>query len=330
MHITRRALLGSAASLVAHRVSRAASESPRQRNFDLKYEAAVTNIPAGAQHFQFWMPVAHADEFQKIELLGVEAPVAYSMGTGVNGNQILFIGEAPAGADRVAVKLRFHVTRRERIVRLVSTGSGSASLTQEERSRYLHPDRLVPLDDTIRKWAREVTDAANARTDLEKARAIYNHVVATVKYDKSGKGWGHGDIYYACENRRGNCTDFHAIFIGYARAVGVPARFTIGFPVPAQRGEGRIAGYHCWAEFFANGIGWVPVDASEASKDPSRREYFFGALDENRVAFSRGRDLVLTPPQEGEPLNYFIFPYAEIDGKPSAGIETTVAYHDLA
>ena len=329
MHITRRALLGSMACLVA-RNSQAASDSARERNFELEYQAALTGIPPKTQQLKLWMPVAHADVFQKVELLKVETPAPYSMETGANGNQILHIGKAPADADRLAVKLRYRLTRRERIVRISSTGLETTSLTAEERSRYLQPDRLVPLDDTIRKWAREVVDAAGARTDLEKARAIYNHVVATVKYDKTGKGWGRGDIYYACENRRGNCTDFHAIFIGYARAMGVPARFTIGFPVPAQRGEGRIAGYHCWAEFFAAGNGWVPVDASEAAKDPSRREYFFGALDENRVEFSRGRDLVLNPPQQGEPLNYFVFPYAEIDGKPQAGIETTVSYRDSA
>jgi len=318
------------ACLVGRPRAEAASESVRERNFELQYESSLNNIPVGAEHFKFWMPVAHADTFQKIELLDVEAPVPYSMETGANGDRILYIGKAPTGADRLRVKLRFRVSRRERMVRTVSTGTGSASLTEQQRSRYLQPDRLVPLDDTIRKWAREVVDTANARMDLEKARAIYNHVVATVKYDKTGKGWGRGDIYYACENRRGNCTDFHAIFIGYARAVDVPARFTIGFPVPAQRGEGRIAGYHCWAEFFAAGVGWVPVDASEAAKDPSRREYFFGALDENRIEFSRGRDLVLNPPQQAEPLNYFIFPYAEIEGKPQAEIETTVSYRDLA
>lgn len=91
---------------------------------------------------------------------------------------------------------------------------------------------------------------------------------------------------------------------------------------PVSRGMGIAA--------FAAGIGWIPVDASEAAKDPSRREYFFGALDENRVEFSRGRDLVLNPPQQGEPLNYFIFPYAEIDGTPQPEIETTVSYRDLA
>jgi transglutaminase-like putative cysteine protease len=164
---------------------------------------------------------------------------------------------------------------------------------------------------------------------VEKARAIYNHVVATVKYDKSGTGWGRGDIYYACDARRGNCTDFHAIFIGYCRAVGIPARFAIGFPLPADRGAGQVSGYHCWAEFYAKGIGWVPVDASEAAKNPAKREYFFGAHDENRIEFSQGRDLTLAPKQHGEPLNYFIYPYVEIDGKPSSSLEKSFAYRDL-
>jgi transglutaminase-like putative cysteine protease len=330
MVLTRRTVLASAACLLARRRAAAEGPAPRDRRFNLQYEATVSNIPGGAQQLYFWMPVPHDDTFQNIERLTVETPVPYTIKTGANGNQILHISKVPAGADRLPVKITFRATRRERIVRPIASRDSDMTLRVQERSAYLQPDRLVPLDDTIRKWAREVVDAAKARTDMEKARAIYNHVVATVKYDKSGTGWGRGDIYYACDNRRGNCTDFHAIFIGYSRAVSVPARFAIGFPLPGQRGEGRIAGYHCWAEFFAEGAGWVPVDASEAAKDPSRREYFFGALDENRVEFSRGRDLVLAPPQQGEPLNYFVYPYTELDGKPYTGVETTVMYRDLA
>lgn len=186
----------------------------------------------------------------------------------------------------------------------------------------------MPLDETIIKWAKEVVTQADAKTDLEMARATYNHVVSTVKYDKSGKGWGRGDIYYACDASRGNCTDLHAIFIGYARAVGIPARFAIGFPLPADRGAGKIAGYHCWAEFCAKGIGWVPIDASEAAKNPAKREYFFGAHDENRIELSRGRDLTLSPPQAGEPLNYFVYPYVEVDGKSYGDLETKYTYSD--
>ena len=163
---------------------------------------------------------------------------------------------------------------------------------------------------------------------MEQARAIYDHVIATVKYDKTGTGWGRGDIYYACDARRGNCTDFHAIFIGYCRALGIPARFAIGVSLPADQPSGQISGYHCWAEFYSKTAGWVPIDASEAAKKPEMRGYFFGAHDENRIEFSVGRDLLLYPRQE-QPLNYFVYPYGEADGKVFSLTSPTVTYTDL-
>src|ERR1022692_1070239 len=207
----------------------------------------------------------------------------------------------------MALTMRFDAVRKERIQTLpgplpyaIASPGYVPDLT-----RYLQPDRLVPLDDTIRHWAREVVDAAGAKTDLEMARAIYNNVVATVKYDKSGKGWGNGDIYHACDVRRGNCTDFHAIFIGYARAVGIPARFVIGFPLPADRGAGKIAGYHCWAEFYAKGIGWVPGAGAEAPKNPGKAEFFFGRPEGNPGGPRKGPVVLPAPKQRGPPFNFF-------------------------
>jgi len=294
----------------------------------MEYSASIGPLAAGTGQVDLWMPVPHDDPYQRIEHLEVTSPVPYRIDVDEIGNRILHLRLERPSSDPVRVTLRFEATRREHRQELTAAPGSMHEEAPQDLARWMKPDRLVPLDSQIRAWANEVVAAAGAQTDLEKARAIYNHVVATVKYDKSGQGWGRGDIYYACENRRGNCTDFHAIFIGYARAVGIPARFSIGLPLPAARGAGQIGGYHCWAEFYAKGIGWVPVDASEAAKDPSRREYFFGAHDENRVEFSRGRDLVLVPPQKGEPLNYFVNPYAEADGKP-INVERTVSYRDL-
>jgi transglutaminase-like putative cysteine protease len=194
-------------------------------------------------------------------------------------------------------------------------------------ARWLEPDRLVPLDGRIHRLAAEVT--AGRRTDAEKARAIYDYVVDTMSYDKSGTGWGNGDVYWACDRRRGNCTDFHALFTGLARAAGIPAKFAIGLPIPPERGAGRVAGYHCWSEFWLDGYGWVPVDASEARKHPEKREYFFGAHDPDRVQLTEGRDLVLRPAQHGPPLNFFVYPYVEVDGEPFAGVEQELSYRDL-
>jgi transglutaminase-like putative cysteine protease len=313
-------------------MSQVRASSPRERKFEFEYVATIKDIPTGTKNVELWLPVAQDSPFQKITDMQIESPYPYKMRTAEYGNKVLHISLNNPEQSSFTITMRFNATRKEHVQeRLLQT---NFSATKEPRdpnmARWLQPDRLVPIDGKIKQWAQEVVTAAGAKTDLEKVRAIYNHIVATVKYDKTGQGWGRGDIYYACDARRGNCTDFHAIFIGYCRALGIPARFAIGFPLPADRGAGQVSGYHCWAESYIKGIGWVPVDASEAAKNPSKREYFFGAHDENRVEFSMGRDLTLNPRQAGEPLNYFIYPYAEADGKPLATIDKHFAYRDLS
>jgi transglutaminase-like putative cysteine protease len=98
-----------------------------------------------------------------------------------------------------------------------------------------------------------------------------------------------------------------------ARSQRIPARFEIGFPIP-DGGSGAVSGYHCWARLFSSEEGdWIPMDASEAKKS-GKRERYFGRLPDDRIQFTAGRDLVLAPAQKGESLNYFIYPYAELDG----------------
>jgi transglutaminase-like putative cysteine protease len=305
------------------------SAPPRTRSFHLEYKATIP-----AAKLEVWIPLPHDDDYQKIESLHVESQFKYDVATGAQGNKMLHMVK-PETPEPSAVTVSLAAVRREHLQSRLSSGERLAKDEDAaELAKYLKPDRLVPLDPQIRTWAREVVDSAHAHSDLdhsdlEMIRAIYDHVVATVKYDKTSKGWGRGDIYYACDARRGNCTDFHAIVIGYARSLGIPARFAIGLPLPVDRGAGKIAGYHCWAEVYAKGIGWIPIDASEAAKNPARREYFFGAHDENRLELSKGRDVILTPKQAGEPLNYFVYPYAEMDGKPVENIPLEVSYRDL-
>ncbi|MCI0447299.1 transglutaminase-like domain-containing protein, partial [bacterium] len=163
-----------------------------------------------------------------------------------------------------------------------------------------------------------------------KAKSIYSYVLGNMTYDKLLPGWGKGDTERACKLKKGNCTDFHSLFISLARASGIPARFVIGFPLP-ESSTGSVSGYHCWAEFYLAGHGWVPVDPSEASKtkDEYRREYLFGNLDPDRIEFTNGRDIKLDPPQAGEPLNYFVYPYAEADGVQVSNTTIKLDYQNL-
>ena len=184
----------------------------------------------------------------------------------------------------------------------------------------------MPLAGTITELSAEQT--RGIQDPMAKARAIYDYVIATMRYDKSGTGWGNGDAIWACTAKRGNCTDFHSLFIGMMRAAGIPARFEIGFPLPPDKHSAEIAGYHCWADFFEPKNGWIPVDISEAWKHQEKRDYFFGAHDVNRVQFTLGRDLRLSPAQDGAPLNYFVYPYVEVAGKEYPNVSLAFSFVD--
>jgi transglutaminase-like putative cysteine protease len=305
------------------------TNAPATRVFEFTYKAEIPQAPAGTKSLKIWLPYPKSDENQEIFDVQVSAPPGATVYTEPRfGDSALYVAvDDPSGP--IAVTLKYKVRRQEYLrkdfARVKQVVAGPLDPSVEE---YLKADRLVPIDGKIKELSVEVTKGK--KTDLEKARAIYDYTLANMKYDKSGEGWGRGDIFFACDAKRGNCTDFHALFIGLSRAAGIPARFSIGFPLPEKRGEAEISGYHCWAEFYLKGYGWVPVDCSEAWKHPEKRDYFFGGHDENRVQLSTGRDLILRPRQQSGPLNYFIYPHVEADGKSiDETIKKTFHFKDL-
>ena len=296
------------------------AQSP-SRSFTIDYTASISKVPAGARRLDLWLPVPRSDAQQTITNVRVDSPLVHEMLTeGEYGNRVLHLwSDKPAA---VAVTLRFTCTRRPEQA-LPPQEQACISRGPEPSARLLQPDRLGVIDDRVRALARRIT--AGKPDTLGRARAIYDYVVAHMSYDKTAPGWGSGDTRRACDVQQGNCTDFHALFISLARASDIPARFGIGFQVPPGKSRGTVEGYHCWAEFWLPGAGWVPVDASEGWKHPDRRDFYFASLDDDRIRMSVGRDVRL-PGARGEPLNYFLAPYAEIDGRTVASVQKTVKF----
>ncbi len=318
-----------AAIFGANVVSAEKTTGGRQRSFVFTYEAHVPANPDSKGETRLWMPLPQSDEHQSIRKLSIESLVAHKVDKEheYGNSYAVFTPTAAETSAGYSATLRFEVTRREYARDLKATGAPARPAKEAMLKRYLEPDKMVPLNATIAELARTQTEGVTE--PIEKARRIYNYVASTMRYDKSGDGWGRGDAMWACDSKRGNCTDFHSVLIGMMRSSGIPARFEIGFPLPESKAQGDISGYHCWAEFYIDGIGWVPVDASEASKNPAKREYFFGAIDADRVMFTYGRDIRLSAEQKGEPLNYFIYPYAESNGQAIKELQTHFAFRDL-
>jgi len=301
-----------------------------ERHFNFHYVFTVKNVSPG-ERVRVWIPLAHADDFQDVKVASQSGDLPLrQVRQPEYGNEVLYAETSKANKGEYRFLVDYDVVRREHVV-LVNgkpvTDTPSAKVPRVELARFLEADRLVPVTGVPAQLAEQETKGA--ATPLEKARDIYEYVFRTMKYDKSGTGWGHGDTLWACDSKHGNCTDFHSVFISMARAEKIPARFQIGFPIPADKPSAEIPGYHCWAEFYLDSTGWVPVDISEAWKHPEKHDYFFGAHDVNRVQFTEGRDLKLAPAQEGAPLNYFVYPYVEIGGKEYPNVSIAFSFDDV-
>jgi transglutaminase-like putative cysteine protease len=298
------------------------------RHFTFHYGFTVKDVPAG-ERVRVWFPAAHSDPYQEVRVVSATGDLRLKHTREPRfGNEIYYAESAKAKPGDLHFEVVYDVVRHEhRTLGLATPRLEDASLSKKEREQYLTADKLVPITGLPADLAVKVTEGKTA--PLDKARAIYDYVFDTLRYDKTGTGWGHGDVLWACDSKRGNCTDFHSLFIAMARSQGIPSRFEIGFPLPADKTSADIAGYHCWAEFFNPQNGWIPIDISEAWKHPVKKDYFFGAHDANRMQFSMGRDLKLNPPQDGDPLNYFVYPYVEVAGKAYPNVANAFSFADV-
>lgn len=323
---TRRRLLVSAAACLLSAITCAADDrpsSPRVRTFQFTYAATVTDLKPG-QTARIWLPVPPSNDDQKVEIVQQDLPVKGQLQTERrDGNRMLYLEAKADDKGTLPLRLVYRVQRRE----LKGDRLPKSNDAAKDLAHLLEANRRVPVTGKpleLLKGKKVPTD------EMEVARLLYDVVNEHLRYSKEGTGWGNGDSVWACENGRGNCTDFHSLFLSLSRAQHIPAKFEIGFVLPPRAEKGTIAGYHCWAKFHSRSGVWVPVDISEANKNPELRDYYFGNLTANRVAFSTGRDLRLVPRQAGPPLNFFIYPYVEVEGKehPQSKIERRFSFRD--
>ena len=278
----------------------------RSFTFTLTSKTTIKKEISGKE-FKLWIPLIQSTKFQEVSELKVVTSAKYRITTDpLYGNRMLFL-DSPT---EVLWSAR---------IRRYETGEWEETLSPELLDRIMKEDRFGPINDKVLAMA-DLISAENP----DYVRGIYDYIFKNWKYDKETPGWGRGDVLRAIQVCKGNCSDFHAPFNALCRAKGIPSMFYYGVSIPLGKESGTAA-KHCWVSALLNGK-FLPVDISEAWKNPHMHDYYFGRLDERRAEISRGRDIVLEPPQSGEPLNFFIDAYAEVDGKPFDGVETTYTF----
>ena len=271
-------------------------------SFEFRYEVTLPEIDKTAK---MWLPIPQTDDYQKIKVVSINAPVEHQiLKEAYYGNSVFYVELSPEHSGQ-KVELVYEVERQEK-----HPYEDAAST-----ARYLNPSLLMPVGDRFQVLADSIIGEKHKEGTIMQARALYDYIIDNMKYIKAGT-YGTGDAVYACDALTGNCTEFHSLFISLARSAGIPSRFAVGAAIPSDRDEGGIDGYHCWAEFYAEGK-WWPVDISEANKYTALATYYFGRHPANRIEFTRGRDLQIEPGPANGPINFLAYPVMEIGNTPA-------------
>lgn len=254
---------------------------------------------------------------------------------GTGGARMLMVEWADANAPQ-QLTLVNRVALRDRATDLGAAPRGG-NVTPEQLRAWLRPSASKPVDGIVGETARKIVADAGARTDIEKAKAIYDWIVANCHREGSVRGCGTGDVKYVLTsgNLGGKCADLNGLFVALSRASGVPARDVYGVRVDdSARGyksmgkSGDISrAQHCRAEFYAQGYGWVPVDPADVRKVMLEEEkgglpatharvraanaMLFGAWESNWLGYNTAEDVRLPGSRQGTPLAFLMYPNGE-------------------
>jgi len=308
------------------------------RTFEVATRAEVLKTSGSTR---IWLPTALISEtpFQKtlsrtVHAEGGEPKLAESKPDALG----IIVAEFPSGV-RPILTLTSRVATKNYIVDL-SAPNNAPKEDPTDLAYYLRPTKLLPTNGIVKVTATEIT--SGAKTDVEKARAIYEWIVDNTYRNPKTRGCGVGDIRFMLESRDlgGKCADLNALYVGLARAAGLPARDVYGIRVGKSEmgykslgasSENVTKAQHCRAEVYLSDYGWVPIDPADVRKvvleEPpgnrplgddmvkNARARLFGSWEMNWMAYNFAHDVVL-PGSNGAPIGFFMYPQAETaDGR---------------
>jgi transglutaminase-like putative cysteine protease len=303
------------------------------RTFEVTTHAEVMKSSGATR---IWLPAALLSEtpFQKtlsndFRADGGTAGIVKGKADGLG----IIAAEFPAGV-RPLVTLTSRVATKSYAVDLSVPGK-AAKADRAELEHILRPTKLLPTDGIVKATATMIT--GGAKTDLEKARAIYEWIVDNTFRDPKTRGCGIGDIRFMLESRDlgGKCADLNALYVGLARSAGLPARDVygirtaksdLGYRSLGVSSESITKAQHCRAEVYIGSHGWVPVDPADVRKvvleePPGNRRLddlmvkkargrLFGSWEMNWMAYNFAHDVTL-PGSAGVPVGFLMYPQAE-------------------
>jgi transglutaminase-like putative cysteine protease len=323
------------------------------RTFQVTTHVEVLNSSGATR---IWLPAAltHPTPFQKTLSNSFHATGGTAKMIGSKQDSLgILAAEFPAGV-KPELTLVSRVATTDCAVDLsVSARGNGHKASRAELEHFLRPTKLLPTDGIVKEAAAEITSGGHS--DVEKARAIYEWIVDNTFRDPKTRGCGTGDIRFMLESRDlgGKCADLNSLYVGLARAAGLPARDVFGIRVAKSQlgykslgaSSGNVTkSQHCRAEVYLTDYGWVPVDPADVRKvvleePPGNRSLdddmvkkarvrLFGSWEMNWMAYNFAHDVAL-PGSSGAPVGFLMYPQAETAGRRLDSLDPDTFHYEI-
>jgi transglutaminase-like putative cysteine protease len=301
---------------------------PQWRQYELRSTIALHDPQGKAR---LWMPLAQYRDTPWQRSFGHRWEGNFAK-AGVYRDPVadmeMFCADWPEGVAEPKLEIVSQIATQDRQFDI--TRRGAIAERTEILRRCLQATRQVPTDGIVRQTAERAI--GRIKDPLAQGKAIYDWVVENTAFDPRLSPGRESNVARFLESGQlaGGSLDIPLLFVGLCRAIGIPARPVFGLRIDrshlfASLGAGGElnSSWHCRAEFYSPGYGWVPVNPSDVrlailgeslgQSDPrltALKKLLFGFWEMNWVGFNAAQDVPLqgTP---GEALPFLIGPVVE-------------------
>jgi transglutaminase-like putative cysteine protease len=266
-----------------------------QQQYSIDYSVVIRNTGYYPTDLRLYLPIPSEWDAQtdlNIEEIFPEPKSQDAEETSENRMAYWQLNGTPKKGDGQTFRISFTMSAYETITHIDSSMVQMYQTDTAEYERYTKPEKYIESNDPkVMQLAEEI--AGEETNPYLITKMFFDYIIDTYKYSKLGQGLN--GAKYLLENGIGECGDYSALFIALSRAKGIPARPVVGYW--AISGTDQT---HVWAEFFLEGIGWIPVDATVAQLSAIKhniamRDYYFGNMDNQRIILSKGFNIKLVP-----------------------------------
>lgn len=186
--------------------------------------------------------------------------------------------------DAITIKVRYQATLLSRHLAALPAGAPSPAVAPDlvEQQSALAAGSFFDFESAeFQAWLSSAALRRNAaESDLDYARRVFLHIKRSFGHEFLSRVSLRAS--FVCRRGRSDCGGLSVLFASAMRAHGIPARVLLGrwaaSSQPGERvGEREYFQEHAKAEFYARGVGWVPVDQSaaiQADRSPEGLQYF--------------------------------------------------------